>query len=68
MSFWDDTKNWVKRNPTLAGAAAGAATGTAVVPVVGTVGGAVAGAVIGHFAGKDQAPPEDVDMEDEDQT
>lgn len=53
-SYWDRAKAWVKRNPTLSGAAAGFAAGS-VVPGVGNVVGAVGGAVVGHLAGMDEA-------------
>jgi hypothetical protein len=50
--WWEKTKDWAKRNPTLTGAAAGFGAGT-VIPGVGNVIGAIGGAVIGHYAGKD---------------
>lgn len=50
--WWATTKDWVKRNPTLTGAAAGFAAGSAV-PGIGNVVGAIGGAVVGHLAGKD---------------
>ena len=52
-SWWDKTKAWAKRNPTLSGAAAGAAAGT-IIPGLGTIIGTVGGAVIGHLAGRDR--------------
>lgn len=52
-SWWDKTKAWAKRNPTLSGAAAGAAVGS-IIPGLGTVVGTVGGAVIGHLAGRDR--------------
>jgi len=44
--------DWVKRNPTLTGAAAGFAAGS-VIPGLGNIFGAVGGAIVGHLAGKD---------------
>ena len=52
-SWWDKTKAWAKRNPTLSGAAAGAAAGS-IIPGLGTVVGTIGGAVIGHLAGRDR--------------
>ncbi|MGA7452899.1 MAG: hypothetical protein WBW73_17020 [Rhodoplanes sp.] len=57
-SWWDKTKAWAKRNPTLSGAAAGAAAGS-IIPGLGTVVGTVGGAVIGHLAGRDRPQGEE---------
>lgn len=61
-TWWDKTKAWANRNPTLAGAAAGFAAGS-VVPGVGNVVGAVGGAVVGHMAGRDKKVEDDKNSE-----
>jgi len=50
---WEKTKDWAKRNPTVAGAITGFGAGV-VVPGLGSVAGLVAGGVIGFLVGQEQ--------------
>ena len=50
---WERTKDWAKRNPTVAGAITGFGAG-AVLPGLGSVAGLVAGGVIGFLVGQEQ--------------
>lgn len=50
---WDKTKDWAKRNPTVAGAITGFGAGS-VLPGLGSVAGVVAGGVVGFLVGQEQ--------------
>ena len=50
---WEKTKDWAKRNPTVAGAITGFGAGV-VLPGLGSVAGLVAGGVIGFLVGQEQ--------------
>jgi len=50
---WDKTKDWAKRNPTVAGAITGFGAGS-VLPGLGSVAGLVAGGVVGFLVGQEQ--------------
>jgi len=50
---WEKTKDWAKRNPTVAGAITGLGAG-AVLPGFGSVTGLVAGGVVGFLVGQEQ--------------
>ena len=50
---WEKTKDWAKRNPTVAGAITGFGAGV-VVPGLGSVAGLVTGGVIGFLVGQEQ--------------
>ena len=49
---WETTKDWAKRNPTIAGAIIGFGAGV-VLPGLGSLAGLVAGGVVGFLVGQE---------------